>query len=228
MTLRGDGLLAIWSDIEAQVETDYQHWLTREHVLERVGVDGFLAGRVFRSQDPAVRRYFITYELQAHDALAGPSYMARLNAPTPWSQRIMPQLQQFKRGGGHVLARAGLGWGGVASPLRFDLAAAGLADAAARQQLVEQLAAFDGVSAVWVLQVDSGATGLQTKEKQMRRSEEGLFDALLCIEGLTAGAVQKAAAEAAARLGEGWQGGVPESYALIYALDKRSAGLTQG
>ena len=106
MRTRGRAQLAIWSDVEPGQETDYLHWLTREHVLERVSVDGFLSGRVFRAEAGGKRRFFITYELQDTGVLAGPSYLARLNAPTPWSQRTMPILQNFARGGGPVVARA--------------------------------------------------------------------------------------------------------------------------
>ena len=37
----GAGFLAIWSDVEAQEETNYLHWLTREHTAERVSVRVF-------------------------------------------------------------------------------------------------------------------------------------------------------------------------------------------
>lgn len=225
MTAQGKALLAIWSDIAAAAETDYQHWLTREHVLERVGVDGFLAGRVFRSLNPAQRRYFINYQLQEHAVLAGPSYMARLNAPTPWSQRIMPQLQNFKRGGGDIIARAGLGQGGIVSPLRFDISHTTLSSANACQALVDQLASLDGISTVWLLQVNQDATNVQTKEKQMRSSQEGAFGALLCIEGLTAPAVLAAAEQGKTALGGNWENEAPELYSQCYSLDKRIAGL---
>ena len=29
--VKGAGFLAIWSDVKAEQETDYLHWLTREH-----------------------------------------------------------------------------------------------------------------------------------------------------------------------------------------------------
>ena len=170
---RGQAQLAIWSDIEPEQETDYLHWLTREHVLERVGVDGFLSGRVFRCEAGSKRRFFITYELQETGALAGPSYLARLNAPTPWSQRTMPILQNFARGGGPVVARAGLGSGAFVVPLRIDLEGAGLLKAASQQHLVERIAGLDAVAQVWLMQVDATATGVPTKEKAMRRSVEG-------------------------------------------------------
>lgn len=192
MNTRGQAQLAIWSDIDPGQETDYLHWLTREHVLERVSVDGFLSGRVFRAEADGHRRFFITYELHDASVLAGPSYLARLNAPTPWSQRTMPILQNFARGGGPVVARAGLGCGAVALPLRLDLAAAGLLDAVAQQALVQRIAGLDAVAQVWLMQVDAAGTGVQTKEKSMRRSVEGTFDGVLVVEALHTAAAQVA------------------------------------
>jgi hypothetical protein len=104
--MSGRGFLAIWSDIDAAAETDYLHWMIREHAIERVSVPGFLGMRMFRALQGDVRRFFILYELEAPDVVGGAAYLARLNSPTPWSQRIMPQLQNFIRGGGSVAAAA--------------------------------------------------------------------------------------------------------------------------
>lgn len=225
MTLRGTAQLAIWSDIEPDQETDYLHWLTREHVLERVGVDGFLAGRVFRAEASGKRRFFITYELQDTGVLAGASYLARLNAPTPWSQRTMPILQNFARGGGPVVARAGLGSGSVVLPLRLDLAAAGLHEAPARQALVQRIAALDAVAQVWLVQVDAAGTGVQTREKSMRRSAEGVFDGVLVIEALHTAAAQAALAVLPV-LGLGLPEAVDtQAFSACFQLDRRLAGL---
>lgn len=197
MSNRADGLLAIWSDVNAEVEMDYRHWFSREHVPERVGVDGFLAGRVFQHVNADWRRYFFVYELSSPDVMAGTSYLARLNAPTPWSQRVMPMLQNFARGGGRVVARAGMGQGGVVSPLRLDLAATPmLSDPDACDALVHRLVGLDGIASAWLMKVDIQATTLQTKEKQMRRSTEHAFDAVLCIEGVAVQQVQEAARSA--------------------------------
>lgn len=225
MTTRGQAQLAIWSDIEPGQETDYLHWLTREHVLERVGVDGFLSGRVFRAEADGQRRFFITYELQDAGVLAGPSYLARLNAPTPWSQRTMPILQNFARGGGPVVARAGLGCGAVALPLRLDLAAAGLLDAGAQRALVQRIAGLDAVAQVWLMQVDAAGTGVQTKEKAMRRSTEGVFDGVLVIEALHTAAAQ--AALDGLLQGQLANAGVADRqvFSACFQLDRRLAGL---
>ncbi len=225
MSIRGQAQLAIWSDIEPGQETDYLHWLTREHVLERVGVDGFLSGRVFRAEADGQRRFFITYELQDAGVLAGPSYLARLNAPTLWSQRTMPILQNFARGGGAVVARAGLGCGAVALPLRLDLAAAGLLDAPAQQALVQRIAALDAVAQVWLMQVDAAGTGVPTKEKAMRRSVEGVFDGVLVVEALHAAAALAALDQLLQR--ELASAGVADRqvFCACFQLDRRLAGL---
>src|SRR6267143_2608722 len=107
--MRGAGFLAIWSDIAPNNLTDYRHWLTREHTTERVTTKGFLGSRVFRAARADIHRFFILYELEAPEVLDGPAYLARLNAPTPWSQRIMPQLGNFVRGGGVMTARGPAG-----------------------------------------------------------------------------------------------------------------------
>ena len=109
--MRGAGFLAIWSDVETPDLTDYRHWLTREHTTERVTTRGFLATRVFRAGRDDINRFFILYELDTPEVLDGEAYLARLNAPTPWSQRIMPKLGNFMRGGGIMVARAGRGEG---------------------------------------------------------------------------------------------------------------------
>lgn len=225
MSHRGQAQLAIWSDIDPAQETDYLHWLTREHVLERVSVDGFLSGRVFRAEADGPRRFFITYELQDTSVLAGPSYLARLNAPTPWSQRTMPILQNFARGGGSVVARAGLGCGAVALPLRLDLAAAGLMDVGAQQALVQRIAGLDAVAQVWLMQVDAAGTGVQTNEKSMRRSVEGTFDGVLVVEALHTAAAQAALDQLLH--GELASAGVTDRqvFSACFQLDRRLAGL---
>ena len=116
----GEGLLVIWSDIAPELETDYLHWLTREHTSERVSTEGFRSVRVFRALIPDKCRYLIVYELESPDALGSKDYVAKLNNPTPWSQRIMPNLSNFIRGGGRLLACAGMGQGAILAAIIVD------------------------------------------------------------------------------------------------------------
>ena len=184
--MQGNGYLAIWSDLAPQNLTDWAHWMTREHGLERVGVTGFLACRIFRALGASVNRYFILYELEDERVVSGPEYLARLNAPTPWSQRIMPLLGNFARGGGRIAASAGTGQGGIVAPLRLEAAPSW--DAAA---VVVELAKLDRIIAARVLLTDLAQTAIKTREKGMR-ANDGSFAALLLIEGMDESAVRDA------------------------------------
>jgi hypothetical protein len=184
--MQGAGYLAIWSDLAPDDETDWAHWITREHAAERVGINGFLACRIFRALGSAANRYFILYELADENVVGGADYLARLNAPTPWSQRIMPKLDNFARGGGRIAASAGLGQGGIVAPLRLDAAPA--FDAAA---VTAELARLDRIIAARLLLTDSAKTSIKTSEKGMR-ANDGSFAALLLIEGLDEAPVRAA------------------------------------
>jgi hypothetical protein len=212
--MQGSGFLAIWSDVEASKETDYLHWLTREHTAERVGVKGFLATRVFRALGTDIRRFFILYELEAPEVLSGPDYLARLNSPTPWSQRIMPILGNFVRGGGrHVISR-GTGQGGAIAAVQLhDVPSDGAG-------LVAGLASLDRIAAVRLFETDQAKTSIETREKSMR-AHDRTFTGLLLIEGLDQPAVRTAVDRLASAMPAiGAVDGVP-LYTFFFGLDRR-------
>jgi hypothetical protein len=215
--MRGKGFLAIWSDVARANLVDYRHWLTREHTTERVTTKGFLACRVFKADRTDIDRFFILYELEAPEVLDGPAYLARLNAPTPWSQRIMPLLGNFVRGGGVVTDRAGRGEGAVVAALRLER----LPETPRR--LVDEIAALDGIAAVQIGATDLARTSMPTVEKGMRK-EEGIFAGLLLIEALDEtslrGSLRRAAEMSPKAVGNITD---PEIYRSIFALDARIA-----
>jgi hypothetical protein len=214
--MRGAGFLAIWSDVEPDHLTDYRHWLTREHTTERVTTRGFLGVRVFRATRADIARFFILYELESPEVLDGPAYMARLNAPTPWSQRTMPRLGNFIRGGGVMTARAGRGEGSTIVALRIERLPP------KPQAFADSLVALDGVAAVQIGATDLARTSVPTVEKGMRK-DEGIFAGLVIIEALDVAALRGALREAVQLAPD--IGGVsePEIYQGMFALDARIA-----
>ncbi|MGY4504074.1 hypothetical protein ACVWYH_008031 [Bradyrhizobium sp. GM24.11] len=215
--MRGAGFLAIWSDVEAHDLTDYRHWLTREHTIERVTTRGFLASRVFRAARDDINRFFILYELEAPEVLDGEAYLARLNAPTPWSQRIMPKLGNFMRGGGIMVARAGRGEGATIAALRIATLPA------PPQQLAQALVACDGIAAVQIGTTDEARTSVRTAEKGMRK-DEGFFAGLLLIEALDEASLQGALQQARTIAPDVMdRASEPEVYQAMFALDARIA-----
>jgi hypothetical protein len=215
--MRGAGFLAIWSDVYSGDLTDYRHWLTREHTTERVTTKGFLGVRVFRVTRADINRFFILYELESPEVLDGPAYMARLNAPTPWSQRIMPQLGNFIRGGGVITARSGRGEGATIAALRIER----LPEHS--QFLADEIVAADGIAAVQIGATDLARTSVPTVEKGMRK-DEGIFAGLVIIEALDEASLRGALRQAT-KMAPALFGGVnePEIYQSMFTLDARIA-----
>lgn len=203
--VQNTGFLVIWSDVAPEQETDYLHWLTREHTTERLGVDGFASVRVYRSLQRDVRRYFIRYELRTPAILGSDAYLARLNAPTPWSQRIMPILGNFVRGGGRVLAQAGVGHGGTVAALKLDSLSFNCESAT-----IASIVAGDRIVRAELLETDLAGTSIDTREKSLR-GRDASFAGLWLIEGTD----EHAVAVAAGRLGIPPSGNV---YSQVFQL----------
>ena len=184
--MHGSALLAIWSDVPPESENDYLHWLTREHTLERVATDGFMSARVFRAENVEIRRYLIIYELDDVHALDGPDYVRKLNNPTPWSQRIMPVLKNFVRGGDRSSPRPGQAKGRFYPNHYRSIPAKG-------QAIVDALAREEGVCGVLLMQTDQAKTGVETREKTLRQKDKS-FAGLLAIDGLDPDALASACA----------------------------------
>ena len=110
--MKGNGYLAIWSDLAPEDETDWAHWITREHAAERVGIAGFLACRIFRAIGTAANRYFIRGR-RRH----GISGTVELTDAMVAKNHAAPS--DFFRGGGRVAASAGLGQGEYWPPCRI-------------------------------------------------------------------------------------------------------------
>jgi len=96
MAENGQGLLAVWMDIPAHLEDDFNRWYNEEHIAERVGIPGFLDGRRYLAIDGAPK-YLALYETVDAEVLKSDVYLDILNHPTPWTQRIRPHFQNFVR-----------------------------------------------------------------------------------------------------------------------------------
>lgn len=176
-----NGFLAIWSDVDPIDETDYLHWLTREHVQERLLVPGFLAVRIFRTVAEGRARFLIFYRLEGAATVGSEAYLARLNAPTPWSQKIMPRLKNFMRGGGGIVQESGSASGGYVAPVL--IARAEVPD---YREAALEIAKADRIAATRVFEVDRAASEIRTNEKAMRAGDRS-FEAMLLIEALDEG-----------------------------------------
>src|SRR5215472_8664569 len=88
MPLAGKGMLLTSMDIDPSDETEFNRWYDREHLEERVAIEGFLEARRYIARN-ASPKYLCLYSTTAVDVLNSPAYRARLANPTDWSKKTM-------------------------------------------------------------------------------------------------------------------------------------------
>lgn len=114
------GILAIWNDCARGEEALYERWYRREHLAERVGVEGFLAGWRYAALE-ARSGYFTYYETRDAGVLRSRRYRERLDDPTPLTRRIMSGvLVNMSRTVCERRRAFGASRGACASVARFD------------------------------------------------------------------------------------------------------------
>ena len=96
MALAGKGVLAIWNGIAEEAESEFLSWHVREHIPERVAVPGFLKARRYVAVR-GVPKYFNFYETETPADLGSPAYLARLNAPSDWTKRVVRHFSDTSR-----------------------------------------------------------------------------------------------------------------------------------
>jgi len=96
MATQGKGLLAVWTDIPAHVEEDFNRWYDEEHLPERAAIPGFLNARRYVALQGAPK-YLALYDTVDAQVLQSDTYLQVLNNATPWTQRVRPHFQNFVR-----------------------------------------------------------------------------------------------------------------------------------
>src|SRR6201995_5849112 len=99
MPLAGKGMLLTSMDIDAADDEDFNRWYDREHLEERVAIDGFVEARryVARTGSP---KYLCLYSTETLNVLDSPNYRARLASPTDWSKKTMARFKNMIRAAG--------------------------------------------------------------------------------------------------------------------------------
>jgi hypothetical protein len=99
-------------DVDPAEEQDFNLWYDREHLAERVGIDGFLEARRWIAER-APTKYFCTYSTATFEALSSPAYKAALASQTEWSKKHISRFRNPGRVVGRVTASRGFGRGGA-------------------------------------------------------------------------------------------------------------------
>lgn len=201
MSLSGTGVIAIWHDVQADFRRDFLEWHNREHMPERLAIPGFRRGRRYRAIDGGPE-YFNLYETDDPAVLSSPAYLARLNAPTPWTQRVLPGFRNVARSLCRVVFTAGVGQGGVMLTLRFDPAGLDLdrltGELAGR--VLPEVTQAEGVTGAHLCRADEAASSRPTAEARMRGTPTRVPTWIVLIEGIGPAAVVAGGGRVAAAL----------------------------
>ena len=184
MSLAGEGVVAIWHDIAPEGRAEFYAWHGEEHMPERVGIPGFLRGRRYVAID-ADLEFFNLYEAQSVEVLKGQDYVARVNAPTPWTFSAVKHFRSVARAICRVAHTTGAAQGGLIATLRYDVPdnIASAHRAALLRGLVPDLLATRGVAGVHLLTADAQASGIATAEQKARGVANAVPRWVLLVEG---------------------------------------------
>ena len=93
---RAQGALLLLFDVADDAIAEHDDWHTHEHMPERLAIPGFLRGTRWTRTTPGPR-YCVIYEVESPAVLGSPAYRARLDAPTPWTTRMMACYSGMRR-----------------------------------------------------------------------------------------------------------------------------------
>ena len=222
MALLGPAALAMWWDMAPKVMEDFENWHTHEHFPERLRIPGFRRSSRWTSADGG-EGIFVLYELESYEVLSSIPYLARLNAPTPWSTRLMPHHRNMVRSQSHVLESRGAVITRQAMTIRLS-PAGGRSDEllAGLKSLINELADSQGFAGAHLL-IHQTPDIAQTTEQKIRGAADKVADWVLVVcayepKVLDVASTAKLSADSLERLGAG-----PGQKRAIYALSCSAA-----
>jgi hypothetical protein len=105
-------------DIDPSDEAEFNRWYDREHLEERVAIDGFLEARRYVAHQGSPK-YLCLYSTATFDVLDSPAYRAALANPTEWSKTTMARFQNMIRAVARITISRGQGRGAALGIIRL-------------------------------------------------------------------------------------------------------------
>ncbi len=180
MPLAGKGMLLTSMDIDPSDEAEFNRWYDREHLEERVAIEGFLEARryVAHRGNP---KYLCLYSTASFDVLDSKTYRTVLANPTDWSKTTMARFKNMIRAIARITVSRGQGRGAALGMIRLRPAANG------KDQLRRALAdmldpiKLDGVISMHLIESDPALSRPLTEEAPL--SDPGAGDWFVLIDG---------------------------------------------
>ncbi|WOH53017.1 DUF4286 family protein [Bradyrhizobium sp. sBnM-33] len=153
MPIAGKGMLLTSMNIDAEHEAEFNRWYDREHLEERVAIDGFLEARRYVAHD-GNPKYLSLYSTESFEVLDSPAYRTALANQTAWSKANIARFQNMIRAVARITVSRGTGRGAALGIVRLRPQAGG--EDKLRAALVEQLdpTQLDGIISLHLIESD--------------------------------------------------------------------------
>jgi len=197
MPIAGKGMLLTSMDIDPPDEAEFNRWYDREHLEERVAIEGFLEARRYIAHE-ASPKYLSLYSTQTFDVLDSPAYRKALASQTDWSKANIARFKNMIRAVARITISRGQGRGAALGIVRLRPQTGGeiQSRAALREALDPQR--LDGIISMHLIESDPTLSKPLTDRPSA--SDPGAGDWFALIDATNANA---AATAIAARLADG-------------------------
>jgi hypothetical protein len=187
MPIAGKGMLLTSMDIDAAHEAEFNRWYDREHLEERVAIDGFLEARRYVAHD-GKPKYLCLYSTATASVLGSPTYRTVLANQTEWSNQNIARFGNFIRAVANITISRGKGRGAALGIIRLRPPEGGAERL--RAALLEQLdpARLDGIISVHLLESDPVLSRPITDDPSVPNPGAGDWFVLIDAAGVNAAA----------------------------------------
>jgi hypothetical protein len=192
MPLAGKGMLLTSMDIDPSDEADFNRWYDREHLEERVAIEGFLEARRYVAHEGRPK-YLSLYSTATFEVLDSPAYRSALASQTEWSRKTIARFANMIRAVARITISRGVGRGAALGIIRLRPAADDQDQL--REALWEKLdpATSGGIISMHLLESDSKLSKPLTSDASA--ANPGAGDWFVLIDGTNTSAVSAIIAE---------------------------------
>lgn len=118
MPMAGTGMLMTSMDIDPAHEQEFNQWYDREHLAERVAIEGFLEARRYVAVN-AAPKYLGLYSTASFDVLDSDAYRKALANQTTWSLANIGRFKNMLRSVARITVSRGQGRGAALGLVRI-------------------------------------------------------------------------------------------------------------
>jgi hypothetical protein len=220
MPLAGKGMLLTSMDIDSTNEAEFNRWYDREHLEERVAIDGFLEARRYIAHQ-GQPKYLSLYSTETFDVLDSPAYRTALANQTAWSKTNIARFKNMIRAVARITISRGQGRGAALGIVRLRPATGG--EDKLRTALREKLdpEKLDGIISMHLIESDPALSKPITDGTE--GPDPGAGDWFVLIDGTDGNAISAAIAArftGPATLGSGTTQITAGVYNLMWDLAK--------